>query len=293
MKISFLIVTRNRPVELALTLKKIFGIIDPQVHEVRVFIDGCLETQKITQDYDWVHWESVEKSIGASPSRNKLYRSAQGDILIGLDDDAHPLSSNFIDAVESRFRESENLAIIAFQEVRGVFENDEVARANARHGDSFPTSDFVGCGFAIKRVIYLQTSGFPVWMDIYGEETVVALQVLEKGYDICYDFDIQVNHRVDVEARKLSGRNYFRFEKQLANSMAFYIVLHPQPVPRILRLLQHNWSKYAIKDMRYFKSFLKVVLVFPLRFSRLVSLRHPVKRTTIQRTRELKPINFS
>ena len=45
MKISILIVTKNRPDELEITLNKLFGLLDLSVHEVLVFIDGCNKTE--------------------------------------------------------------------------------------------------------------------------------------------------------------------------------------------------------------------------------------------------------
>ena len=48
-------------------------------------------------------------------------------------------------------------------------------------------------------------------MDIYGEEPALAIEVLDLGYQILYQPNIKVNHRIDVEKRRLLGKNYFRF----------------------------------------------------------------------------------
>ncbi len=47
MDISFLIVTRNRPVDLRITLDTLKKMIDLDKHEVLVFIDGCEQTTSI------------------------------------------------------------------------------------------------------------------------------------------------------------------------------------------------------------------------------------------------------
>ena len=103
MQISFLIVTKNRPEELAFTLDKLKSFIDASIHEVLVFIDGCPETEALVTCYDWVNWIVTNKSISASPARNALYKNAKGKIFIGLDDDAHPISDNFIVEIEKEF----------------------------------------------------------------------------------------------------------------------------------------------------------------------------------------------
>ncbi|NJM80311.1 MAG: hypothetical protein HC854_13135 [Flavobacterium sp.] len=124
------------------------------IHEVLVFIDGCGETEKIIPNFNWVKWEVSEKSSSASPARNALYKKASGTIFIGLDDDAHPISANFIVSVENQFKLDAIIGVLAFQEVKGIFNSNEEALKEAKQTHSFFTNEFIGCGFAIlkKRV---------------------------------------------------------------------------------------------------------------------------------------------
>lgn len=292
MQISFLIVTKNRPEDLGLTLNKLKTIIDASIHEVLVFIDGCSKTEAIVQDFNWVKWTISKKSISASPARNKLYRKAKGVIFIGLDDDAHPLSSNFIPEVENTFKTNKNIGIIAFQEVRGLFASDKIALAQAKNLETYITNDFVGCGFAIKKEVYNKTNGFPVWIDIYGEEPAVALEVLDLDLDILFQPTIKVNHRVDVEKRKLQGRNYFRFERQLKNEIRYYLVYYPNPIFKILKTLIHNFRKYGLSNFTYFKLFIKVCLSTLFNLFTILSYRKPVKAGTLKRKQTLSHLKY-
>lgn len=288
MDISFLIVTRQRPEELKFTLSRLYKLVNLNIHEVAVFIDACDKTEEIVKEFDWVQWHVSKINMGASRARNKLYKHATGRILIGLDDDAHPLNENFILSVESRFRESDKTAIIAFQEVRGLYENDTNALEQAKEGHAFLVNEFIGCGFAIRKEVYAQTNGFPVWMDIYGEESALSLEVLDLGYDISYDYAIIVNHRVDIEKRKLQKRNYFRFEKQLVNTIKIYLVYYKSPAYLILRALYHNFRKYALQDLTYFKLFLRSLIVLLKTLPSTISHRKPVQEKTIKLFRSLK-----
>ncbi len=292
MQISFLIVTKNRPEDLALTLKKLKSLMDFSIHEVLVFIDGCSKTETITIDFDWVNWTVSKKSISASPARHILYKKAQGDLFVGLDDDAHPLSQNFISTIQARFSTNNNIGIIAFQEVRGVFISDEEALQQSKSIESYYTNDFIGCGFAIKKEVYTATNGFPVWIDIYGEEPALALEVLDLGYQIIYDPRIIVNHRIDIEKRKLQGRNYFRFERQLNNAIRYYLVYYPKPIKKVLKTLLHNFKKYALTDIRYFKSFITVVFKVIINLFKILKFRQPVKQETIEKKQRLKGLNY-
>jgi GT2 family glycosyltransferase len=292
MELSFLIVTKNRPDDLVFTLNKLKNLIDVSIHEVLVFIDGCFQTEKIVGTFDWVNWTISKKSISASPARNILYKKAKGTIFIGLDDDAHPVSSDFISSIKSEFELNESLGIIAFQEIRGLYESDNDTLKQTKQHQSYLTNDFVGCGFAISKNVYYATNGFPVWMDIYGEESALALEVLDLGFDIKYNSSIMVNHRVDVEKRKLQGRNYYRFERQLKNSMKYYLIYYKNPIFKIVKLLIHNFKKYALSDIRYFKLFFKAFFTVLFNMFDVLKYRKPVSQSTIHKKVNLQLLTY-
>jgi GT2 family glycosyltransferase len=291
MDISILIVTKARPNELEITLNKVRNCIDLSVHEVRVFVDGCEKTASIIQHFPWVKWEISEKSIGASPARNKLYKKATGSILIGLDDDAHLVTPNTISVIQSKFNLNTKLGITAFKEVKGIFDLDEVIKLNEEKQE-FLTTEFIGCGFAIKREVYIETRGFPLWIDIYGEESCLAMEVLDLGYDILYTNTILVNHRIDHAKRQAQGRNYYRFERQLRNSFRIFIVYYPNPLVNILKLLLHNFRKYALSDSIYFKLYWKAVWNMIFHFFTILKFRKPLRKETLCRLVHLQSIKF-
>lgn len=292
MQISFLIATKNRPKELRLTLNKLKTLLDFSIHEVLVFIDGCKQTELLISEFNWVKWCISKTSISASPARAILYKKAKGNIFIGLDDDAIPLSEDFIVSIEAEFSKDTSIGVLSFQEVRGIFESDVLAKQEIIKRQPYFTSDFVGCGFAISNVAYSSIKGFPEFIDIYGEEPCVALQILDAGFNIKYVPEIVVNHRIDIEKRKQQGKNYFRFEKQLKNSIRFYTVYYPKPVIPVLRLLIHNFKKYAISDKHYFKLFFKVIFNEIISLESILKHRSPVKVKTLIAKKKLKGLIY-
>lgn len=293
MKFSILIVTKNREKELEITLEKLLAIIDLTHYEVLVFIDGCVKTQQLMAKYDWVQWSFIEKSISASPARNLLYKKAKGEVLIGLDDDAHPLSDDFFLKIKNSFLENPGVAIIAFQEVKGVFISDkEALQSKENINEQYLTNDFIGCGFAIRNAVYKQTAGFPLWIDIYGEESCLAIEVLDLGYDILYNNEIIVNHRIDRKQRLAQGRNYFRFEKQLKNAAFYYLVYYPKPVLKIIKLFFHNFKKYALTDKKCFSLFFKSAFTFLFNMPKVLKLRKPITYDTLSKIRSLRGLKY-
>lgn len=291
MKISFLIVTKNRPEELQFTLKQLRGIVDVVNHEVLIFIDGCTETEKLQNQFDWVKWYVSDESISASPARNFLYSKAVGEILIGLDDDAHLISKNPVETIKEYFSANQNLGILAFLEIKGLLENLQNELLSIEKVE-FLTADFIGCGFAIRKSIYEKTNGFPKWIDIYGEEPCLAIEILDLDYDILFTNQVVVNHRVNVKKRKLQGKNYFRFEKQLQNSFRIFIVYYRNPFPKIIRLLWHNFKKYAISDKTYFKLYCKAVGNMSWNFLMLLKCRNQMTSKTEHKLKTLKRIQY-
>lgn len=294
MRFSILIVSKNRKEELAKTLSIIHGWIDASQVEVLVFLDGCTDDSSTLQnEFTWVRWFDAPISIGASAARHRLYPLAKGKILVGLDDDAHPLSANFFSQIEDLFAKHPNVAILAFEEVKGVYSSDFEALQHAESEEKeYLTSEFIGCGFAIKKSVYDLTDGFPVWIDIYGEESCLSIEVLSKGYDILYTNKVKVNHRVDQQQRVLSKRNYFRFEKQLKNSTFYFLVYYPKPLFSIMKLYGHNFKKYALMDFTYCRIFFKVLFKVVLDIPKILKYRKPVDVSVIKKARSFTNLRF-
>ena len=294
MQTSILIVSKNRKKELEFTLKLLSQMLDFSIHEVLVFLDGCTDDSSVLKDkMDWVNWYSSDKSIGASAARHQLYPKAQGEFLIGLDDDAHPLDIDFIEQTRAIFHKLSNVGIIAFQEIKGIYTSDKEALAKFESNEEeYYCSDFIGCGFAIRKEVYDSTNGFPIWIDIYGEESCLAIEVLAKGYDIIYSNKIKVNHRVDRKERKRMGQNYFRFGKQLKNATYYYLVYYPSPLIKILKLYWHNFNKYALRDARCFRIFFKVIFEVFLNSREVLKYRKPIDRIIINKINQLSTIKY-
>ncbi len=289
MQASILIVSRDRKSELKKTLLLLERMIDTSIHEVLVFLDGCTdESTRLKNELDWVKWYESDKSIGASGARAILYPKATGQILIGLDDDAHPLNADFIGLSEQLFNQYPNVGVLAFQEIKGVFNSDaEALDQKGKEIENYLCSEFVGCGFAIKKEVYKATRGFPVWIDIYGEESCLSMEVIANGSDILYTNSIAVNHRVNRDERFKTGRNYFRFGKQLKNTAFYYLVYYPFPFYKISRLLGHNFKKYAFTDWNYFFAFFESIFIIIINLLGVLKYRSPIDSKVLKKIKQL------
>ncbi|MGB3776367.1 MAG: glycosyltransferase family 2 protein, partial [Leeuwenhoekiella sp.] len=264
--------------------------IDKTKHEVLVFLDGCDDnSNELLSQFPTYNWLESSKSIGVSPARRILFEAAQGEILIGFDDDAHPLQQGFIDITKQLFLDNQNVAVLSFEEIKGIYDNDHVALMNHIPDQSYLCNSFVGCGFAIRNDIYKQTAGFPEWMDIYGEEGCLSIEIIDKGYGILYTSEISVNHRVDRQYRQTKGGNVFRFERQLCNMALYFLVFYPaNRLPRKwIKLFWHNFKKYALTDFNFFKAYVRGVFRFLLKVFQAWPARNPVSKSTVKKINSL------
>ena len=290
MEASICIVSRNRKDELYKTLQILQHNTDYKKHEILVFLDGCNDgSLKLLDHFPKVNWEIGEYRIGASPARKKLFSKAKGKFIFGFDDDAHPLQEDFINKALGLFIKEPNLAVISFEEIKGIFKSDAEAMNHRIKDVCYYCNSFVGCGFVIRNSAYQKISGFPNWMDIYGEEGCVSIQLIDKGYDILYTSVISVNHRVDRNKRKQDGNNAFRFERQLCNMGLYFLIYYPiQLIPKkLLKLFAHNFIKYGIKDPQFFKGYFKGLLIFSKKLPKAFLNRQQVSLKAIERINKL------
>ncbi|MFG6687637.1 glycosyltransferase family 2 protein [Mariniflexile sp. HNIBRBA6329] len=286
MQASILIVSKDRKEELEKTLLTLKGLVDLSSQEVLVFLDGCTDgSLALKESFKWVAWYESNRTIGASRARHILYAKARGTIFIGFDDDAHPLNANFVALSQQLFNEFPNVGVLAFEEIKGVFNSDEAAlKLKPELIEEYVCREFVGCGFAIRKDVYEATNGFPVWVDIYGEESCLSIEVLSKGFDILYTNRITVNHRIDKVQRLQQGRNYFRFGKQLKNTAFYYIIYHRFPFVKLAKLFWHNFKKYGCSDWDYFKIYFIALFRMLIFLPQLVKYRKPVDDVILKKS---------
>lgn len=290
MEISICIVSKNRKEELRKTLAILSNLITFDQQEILVFLDGCSDgSEELKEVFPQCKWFGKSKSIGTSPARQFIFEKVEGKIIVGFDDDAHPLQPDFIFRIEQLFNQFPKVAVLAFEEIKGIFSSDQEALQKHVEHQQFLCNSFVGCGYAIRKEAYQETAGFPQWMDIYGEESCVSIQLIDLGYDILYTSEVSVNHRVNRKKRKTDGGNVFRFERQLCHLALYFLMYYPSALlfKKWTRLWYHNFRKYALTDWKFFKAYIRGTGCFLRNFFHLLSERKPVSRATIKKINAL------
>jgi GT2 family glycosyltransferase len=145
-------------------------------------------------------------------------------------------------------------------------------------------SCFENCGCAIRREAFLQTRGFLPLRHAYGmEEADVALQLLDKGWEILNVPDLWVYHDTGMEHHASPQVN----AAQITNTALLAFLRYPVSYWPLGILQVLNRVKYAISVGRY-RGILKGLWDIPGACWKYRNERQPVRRETITLARALR-----
>lgn len=272
---SIIITTRNRIRDLAYTLEVCHHHLGPY-DEVIVIDDGSTdETASILQtDFPWVRTIHHKESLGLISRRNEGARLAKGDYLVSLDDDSYFLDDNALEKTRELFAHYPNAGALAYD----IY--DPVTRSTPlpdRQPDTLTTS-FVGCGYAVRRELFLQLSGYRDFFVYGGEETDFCLRLMNMGFAIIRTEHIRVFHAQSQAARDVPYRHTFAFRNQLCQC------LMNEPVGRcFLHLLSLTYKGFvfAIRH-NLMASYLRAYPSFFSELPRCLHMRQPLKKETFK-----------
>ncbi len=244
MKFSFLITTKNRLDDLKVTLSNIKPYIIKPTVECIICDDGSSDgTSKYLKDnYPNIILVQHQKTKGLIASRNELLNLTKASYAITLDDDAHIVSQNSLETIKVFFESNPKCAVIAFRIFWG-----KVLPNNLNHTlINEQVKGFVGCGHVWRMEAWKSIPNYPDWFVFYGEEEFASLQLFKHNWEVHYNPDILVHHRVDVKARKKQKDYIIRLRRSLRSGWYLYVLFYPlNTIPR--RFFYTLWIQMKTK----------------------------------------------
>ena len=248
-----MITTRNRREELRRTLGKLLEL-QPAADEILICADGCTDktSEMVRQDFPSCILLENDSARGSVFSRDRLLRTASGDIVLSLDDDSYPLDRDFFARLQLAFGQHANTAVITFPELR-----DGGASADPTKSPSSPAhlvSAYPNCAAAMRRETYLRLGGYPIFFEHAYEEPDYALQCYAAGYTVCFDPRLIIRHRY---LGSQNGNTLHRYPLNARNELWSVLMRCPFPylIPvalfRIWRQFRYACSKgpaWAIRE---------------------------------------------
>jgi len=214
MKFSVMIATRNRREELRRTLMKLQEL-NPPADEILVCADGCTDgtAEMVRSQFPSCTLLENETGRGSIFSRDRMLCTASGDMVLSLDDDSYPVDSDFLLRLTTVFKTHPEAAVIAFAELRG--DQRSIAGPAAELSKGQYVSAYPNCAAAMRRELYLCSSGFATFFEHMYEEPDYALQCYARGYGVWFEPILRVRHHLTNTQRKSVLRHHLNARNEL------------------------------------------------------------------------------
>lgn len=285
---SYIIITYNRPNEVITAIESISpeSLVDAEV----IVVDNGSPDNTISliqEKFPWVLLISSEQNLGVPGGRNLGIANSHGKYLIFLDDDAVINIPDISAKVRNAFEMLPLCGAVAFQILNattgepssGEFPGPDPKKRN----ESFETTYFVGCGFALKRTAVNKVGLFLEDYFFALEELDFSMRLMDAGYSIHYIPDVIVYHA--HSAVRPTGR---WFEYNLRSR--FILTVRFLPVWAIIPHLL-IWNIFIfIKAFRaghvkaFFRGLLRGFYAIPL----AMRLRQPLSSKMLKKIWQLK-----
>ncbi len=181
--VSFVLPTRNRPQELALTMERL-GQLDPVIGAEVIVVDNHSREPVTVPGRLPNGWRACTlrrpRNEGAA-ARNDGVRIASGRWIVMLDDDSHPLDMHFVDALDE-----------APNDVAAI--GAEIFLPGGGHEQGGLPEVIVGCGAAIRRDAFVTAGGYDPAFHFYVEEYDLCARLLLGGRRVTHDPRFKVLH---------------------------------------------------------------------------------------------------
>jgi len=246
-KYSILITTKNRSADLAYTLSKLEDLLLRDDVLCVVTDDGSSDdtTDFVKKHYPQVVLYTNKVSKGYLFCRNRMLNQSQSEYCISLDDDAHFVTENPLEAIDSTFKKFPRAGVLALRiiwtkaDTFTSFTDDKI----------LPVQSFVGCGHVWRRDVWRTIPDYPEWFIFYGEENFASYHLYKINMDVIYTPGVLVQHRVDLKSRRLQNDYGLRLRRSLFTGWSLFFLFYPKAY--ILRRLAYSiWMQIKLKVLK-------------------------------------------
>ena len=190
--IAICIATHNRRGDLTRTLREI-ARLDPPPAEIIIAADGCTDgtPEFVAKEYPQARLLTHAEARGSIPSRNEMAAVCASDVFLSLDDDSHPIETDFLSRLAKLFVENPALAIASFPQRTDEF---PATLTQTDFGPSFFTGSYANSGAAIRRAVFAKLGGYPDFFRHAYEEPDFALRCCAAGWQVRHETSLTIRH---------------------------------------------------------------------------------------------------
>lgn len=224
-------------------------------------------------------------SRGACYIRNRCLEICQGEFIIIFDDDTEIIDVSTITRSITLAEAHPNVGAIAFHQLLFDGTSHAVQPANVDYLSYIVTPAFYGCLVRREALLKLET-GFIEEFNYYYEEVEFTLRLLDAGYKVMYDPELQVIHYADER-----GRNWQRIRRLWARNAMLTTLLRYPWLAALPALIATPITFLRMKDERGKRDWAGVFWIIS-NLTNLVpfalSNRRPIKNQTLKLFKQLR-----
>ncbi|WP_258848525.1 glycosyltransferase family 2 protein [Polaribacter sp. WD7] len=246
-KYSIVITTKNRLQDLKFTLQSLGSMVDRRDVELIICDDASTDgtSDYLKKKFNKYTIITNSNSKGLIYNRNVLNNKAKGEYIISLDDDANFLSNNNLEEIDIYFKKHTNCAVISFRIFWGLLRPNSTSTLE----HSLIVNSFVGCGHVWRKKMWHMIPNYPSWFIFYGEENYASLHLFKNNFEVHYNPNILVHHRVDIKKRKSQKDYSLRLRRSLRSGWYLYFLFYPaKEIPR--RFVYTLWIQFKTKTLK-------------------------------------------
>lgn len=262
------------------TLRAIDSVLSQSYPNIEIVIidngstDGSVE--KIKQYHPLLKLIELDENYGCPGGRNRGIEFCSGDYIFFCDNDGVLHKDAVLNAMKV-IRENDEIVILTGLVKDFIFE-DEIDTKYVLSAPSYNETNLFQGGITMHRkFIYDNISMYPDDYMYGGEETFLALKVLDAGYSIVRCNQVVLWHKKSEHARDIRKESLQAWGNKLVNSFQLY------PFLPFLSFFLYFWVVYPYYAFRegFFRSFIASV---PGYYKRLRNYkRTPVKNETYRK----------
>jgi len=214
MTFTIIIATRNRSEDLRHTCEKLITLAPPPC-EVLICADACTDAtvEMLRSRFPRFKLIQNQTALGSIPSRDRLMRIAEGDVVLSLDDDSYPIDNDFLRKLEKIWAVHPAAAVITFPELRNENQFSSPSKTSASPGHY--VSAYANCAAAVRREFYLSRPGFPHFFVHMYEEPDYALQCYAAGAQVWFEPSLVIRHHLSATHRDHLRRHHQNARNEL------------------------------------------------------------------------------
>jgi len=225
-QISVIIITYKRELELKKVIK---NILSQDKKEIEIIVvDNDPHTKLKKSKLKGVKYYHPKNNLGVAGGRNFGATKANGDILVFIDDDAFFEKRDNFDKIVKIFK-NPKIGCVAFKVKnfykKNILKHEFPHKDLTKINEEFLVGYFIGCGHAIKRKLFLQTSYDKNLLKYGFEELDLSYKLINKNYYIKYSPEITIIHKPSKRGRLPSKENFYSYVKNKAYVTTKYLPL--------------------------------------------------------------------